>query len=432
MDLNQTDCSVSSFVRVEIPTTSEFLKKWNAWIQAKVTKHYKRDKERIPDTAQRVRLRLLSKDFISRWFFKHLTNDLVDLSEMTRMVGSPHANRSARINPVYGDRMDPNSLWRVSDILDYANFDYERYFYSIQNHTIDTNRFLRLLGYGIYNEDSQKYTVESSAYGVLESLYRQGRIKPSELTEHDCTAPTSTKSSNGLCISEGCGAKHFSRGFCKQHYRQFRQNSCSECDRGRVILNQKGVSLSHRWTNPEVIKTVSKLRWNDSQLAPFLREWRKSNLIKSPPRYIMRDPKEATIDAGLLKYANTVVDNDVFNHFKSMIRSDDIANVTLDIKSDPDSTSVDKMYWEMSEIDNSKTAVFIDTGAYDAFLSSEHKFDVNKLMFKAALTDLEINVISKVDLEEISVAEVSSVLGMSLSKVNKIRAAALTKMKEYK
>ena len=428
MESAKPEITYLSFVRVQIPTTPEFLEKWHIWIQGKVAKHYKRDKERIPDTSQRVRLRLLSKDFIARWFFKHLTDDLVDLPEMIRMTGNQHANHNNKIYPIYGSRSDKNSLWRVADILNLVNFDYERYFYSVQNHTIETDKFLRLLGY-FRKDESGKISIDIEDYGILESLYRQGRIKPSELTDHDCQFKGVSKSSDGVCTVSGCTAKHFSRGFCKLHYSQSRKNSCPECDKGRALLNQKGVSLARRWSDPAVAKVVAKLRWNDSQLIPFLRNWQKGNALKSMPRYIMRHPKEATIDAGLLRYANMVIDNDVFNHFKSMIRSDDIAQVTLDVKSDPDQVSSDKMYWEVSEIDSSKTPVFIDTGSYEAFQDSEYRFDIRSLMSRASLSDVEIDIISKVDLEESSIAEVSSILGISSSKINRIRSSALDKMR---
>ena len=429
MKCNKSDVSVDSFVRVEIPTTPEFLTKWHAWIHGKVSKHYKRDKERIPDTAQRVRLRLLTKDFISRWFFKHLTDDLVDLSEAISMTGNLKIHRSPKISPVYGDRNSEDSLWRISDLLELSNFDYERYFYSIQGHTIETDKFLRLMGYG-YKENG-KWIVRDEDYGVLESLYRQGRIKPSEFTDHDCISNNYQKSLDGTCTILGCEGKHFSKGFCKTHYRIARQDSCAECDRARASLYDKGISLAHRWTDPLVIKNVRKLRWDDTQLKPFLREWQKGNLIKKPPRYIMRLPKEATIDAGLLKYANMVVDNDVFNHFKSMLRTDDVAYVSLDVKSDPDSATFEKMYWESEDDGTGRTAVFIDSNALNAYEESDVQRDLYTLISKAELTDLEKNVLRQVDLEELSITDVAQKMGMPSSRVTKIRMKAIYKMRNF-
>ena len=75
------------FVSVAIPTNESFLIQWNTWIYSKVSKRFKRDRERILDTVQNVRLRLIQKDFIGRWFFKHLTNDIVDLIQAERILG---------------------------------------------------------------------------------------------------------------------------------------------------------------------------------------------------------------------------------------------------------------------------------------------------------------------------------------------------------
>ena len=427
MERNRSEVSVDSFVRVEIPTTSEFLTKWHVWIHGKVSKHFKRDKERIPDTAQRVRLRLLSKDFISRWFFKHLTDDVVDLSQFIKMTGNKYSNRSPKIAPIRGNRYDSDSLWRISDILRISNFDYERYFYSVQNHTIDTDKFLRLLGVGSTGSDG-KWVVDIKDYSILESLYRQGRIKPSELTEHDCK-DTRNSSRGEFCSILGCSEKHFCRGFCRTHYRQNRNNSCPECVHGRELLNQKGVSLYKRWSNPDTAKIVAKLRWNDSQLVPFLREWRKSNLIKEMPRYIMRLPKEATIDAGLLKYANMVIDNDVFNHFKSMIRSEDISYVALDVKADPDSQVSGISVINVEDEDDTRTNIFVDGNAYNSYVSSENQVDLMSLISKAGLSVDERNIISLVDLEENSVSEVSNRTGYPVSKVNRIRNNAINKLR---
>ncbi|KKK68301.1 hypothetical protein LCGC14_2945450, partial [marine sediment metagenome] len=47
-----------TYKTVNIPTNQFFLDKWHWWIHKKVSRHFKRDKERIFDTAQNVRLRL--------------------------------------------------------------------------------------------------------------------------------------------------------------------------------------------------------------------------------------------------------------------------------------------------------------------------------------------------------------------------------------
>lgn len=407
-----------SYVRVLIPTTNEFLAKWHIWVHGKVSKHYKRDMDRIPDSVQRVRLRLLSKDFVSRWFYKHLTDDLVDLSEAMNMLGGVPITNVGTIKPVYGHRASPTSLWRVSDVLALAKFDYERYFYSVQNHTIDTNKVLRLLGFGP--------TISHQDYGILESLYRQGRIKPAELTEHSCIERRDAISPNGtLCGITGCTSKHYSRGYCSAHYGRGLVIKCDECVRGRMSLKAKGVSLASRWTDPSVAKAVSKLRWNDSQLTPFLRDWRNSNKIKCMPRYIIRDRSVATIDAGLLKYANMIIDNDVINHFKTMSRSEDLANLVVNNQSEAES----KILISRSDSEDGNTEQEISNVSTDDIDYVDRKNTLLSIIRKACLTEDELRVIQRTDLEENSVKDVADSMSLTISRVNKLRSNALDKMR---
>jgi len=370
---------VPALVPIPIPTNQSFLKQWYHWTAGKVARHFKRDKERCQDTAQNVRLRLLSKNFIGRWFYKHLTDELVDKKQAEYILGGVPLAYVGSVQPVFGRRsskkgygkdervvcancqdpqlrndcvvrnsckpgpdekrrhscLDPQncicsrplgsdehlndtSIWRVSDLLKFARFDYERYFYSIQNHTIDSTKVLRLLGYEIDN------------YGALESLYRQGKLKPAELTEHVCQEEVRSIPKRGDHCGYGtCNRKHYAMGYCSNHYHFSRVKPCSVCEHGRELLRSRGLSLSHRWSNPDVADAVRKLRWNDSQLRPFLRDWRKQNLVKESPLYLMRrDPKHG-IDAGLLKYAEMVIDHEVVNDFKRMGRAEDLSTVVL-------------------------------------------------------------------------------------------------------
>ena len=144
----------------------------------------------------------------------------------------------------------------------------------------------------------------------------------------------------------------------------------------------------------------------------------------------MRLPKEATIDAGLLRYANMVVDHDVFNHFKSMIKTDDISYVVLDVKSDPDSASFEKVYVENDETDSNKTQVFIDHNASNQFHESELRNDVYALINKANLSEIEKEIIKIVDLQETSISDVSARMSMSPARINRIRTNALSKLRE--
>lgn len=415
------------FVCVSIPTTSGFLKQWHPWVQWKVNQLFKRDKERVPDVAQRVRLRLLSKDFVARWFFKHLTNDLVDLPEARRILGGAPITYIGQISPVYGKRSSPSSLWRISDLLKFAKFDYARFFYSPQGHTIDSKRVLRLLGYG-KDDGNGGWEVDYKDYGALESLYRQGKLKPSELTEHDCVEHRSSASPvNGKCAI--CGGKHYSRGYCSAHYHLSMSVKCQECIRGREILNEAGISLAHRWSDPTVALAVSKLRWNDNQLTPFLREWRKTNMVKSPPLYIMRTPPDDSIDAGLKKYAHTIITNDVINSFKSMGRNDDLSKVVLDTRLDPEASNADSVAREMSDDEESSVLVIKDRRAAEEIRNVEIRHDAIRIIGDAHLTDEEALVFEQVEMSDVAVKDVASSTGFPVSKVHRLRSSAIFKMK---
>ncbi len=256
MSRSSSSLFVPKLVPIAIPTNQSFLTQWYPWTAGKVARHFKRDKERCQDTAQNVRLRLLSKNFIGRWFYKHLTDELVDKAQAEHILGGkvPLAYIGS-VQPVYGrrsslkgygkdQRVKPNSpeeqpndttIWRVSDLLGFAKFDYERYFYSIQNHTIDSSRVLRLLGYDADN------------FSALESLYRQGKLKPSELTDHECQEFVRSIEKRGdQCGVNDCNKKHYSLGYCSNHYHMSRVRSCSACEHGRELLRQRGVSLAHR------------------------------------------------------------------------------------------------------------------------------------------------------------------------------------------
>lgn len=412
-----------SYVRVIIPTTSEFLTKWHLWVHGKVSKHYKRDMDRIPDSVQRVRLRLLSKDFVARWFYKHLTDDLVDLHQAMDMLGGIPIANVGSIKPAFGSRTSEKSLWRITDILKFAKFDYDRYFYSIQNHTIDTHKILRLLGCGKISP-SGKFSCGPQDYGILESLYRQGRLKPAELTEHACVERRDTIKPNGtLCGVQGCISKHYSRGYCSAHYGRGLLVKCDECQRGRHSLKSRGISLANRWTDPAVASAVMKLRWNDSQLAGFLRDWKNSNKIKCLPRYIVRDHKTATIDAGLLKYANMIIDNDVINHFKIMSRSDDLPNAVVENQSDGGTVAA------VSFKDDDRTEQEISDFTTSDADYIERKNTLLSIIRKAQLTSDEYNIIQKMDLEENSLKDVADSMRITVARANKLRSVALDKMR---
>lgn len=360
--------------KVKIYTNSSFLVQWNDWVHSKVIRHFKRDKERAVDTTQNVRLRLLSKDFIGRWFFKHLVDECVDRTQAEYMFGLK-VQFVPNVSPVHGNRNHPDSIWSIRQLLEYTGFKYDRYFYSIQNHTIDSDRVLSLLGY------SEK------DYKALQSLYRQKKLRPSQFTEHPCST------------------------------------NCETCENGKKYLKEKGISLAHDWTNPDVFPHLSKLRWNDSQLKPFLRNW-KGNVVKNTPSYIMRTDPKYGIDAGLLRYAEILIDNEVVNDFKRMSRVDDMSSFSFS-SSDSDAVAVS------TREDSSETEVTIkDPNALMSFSAQEERHDVNSILRKVCLTVEEEHVIREVQLAEVSVKDYAGIHGMSVQRVLKIRASAIEKMRE--
>jgi len=440
-----------SHVPVDIPTNESFIEQWHLWIHSKVSRHFKRDKERILDTVQNARVRLLAKDFIGRWFFKHLQDELVDLSQAERILGgtqvafvghvrqadvlnwsclrgklgdlrfseaqaseicafvsaggrirkAPHVDRLSRdeLRKLCADRCVkqlsrglpcsrscPNSLWRVSDLLDYARFDYERFYYSAQGHTIDTARVLRLLGY------------EEDAFESLSSLYRQGRLKPAELTEHECT---------GL-------------------------KSCVGCEHGRSLLRRRRLSLTHRWDDPEVREQVLKLRWNDSQLIPFLRGWR-GNGVAATPLYIMRKPdargQVLGIDAGLLKYAEIIISNEVVNDFKRMSRTDDVSRMVFNNGKSPEFSNDDTVAYEGEDEDSRPQQVFRDTESLSEYKEFERRSDVASLIEQAGLTPEEKDALMAVELMEMTVRQYSEATGVPVPRVHRMRASAMRKLR---
>ncbi len=423
--MSRSSLSVPALHPIAIPTNQSFLKQWYHWTAGKVARHFKRDKERCQDTAQNVRLRLLSKNFIGRWFFKHLTDELVDKKQAELILGGVMLTYTGAVVPVYGKRRsDPaldTSIFRVSDLLDYAKFDYERYFYSIQSHTIDSTKVLRLLGYG------------PNDFGALESLYRQGKLKPSELTEHECQEKIESIPKRGdLCGYGDCNRKHYAMGYCSNHYHLSRVQACPVCDHGRELLRSRGLSLSHRWSSADVVDAVRKLRWNDSQLRPFLRDWRRQNLVKSSPLYIMRrDPKHG-IDAGLLKYAEMVIDHEVVNDFKRMGRAEDLSTMVLNKGMSPEFSDKETVAWDSDdkESDDPSTIqrVIRDNGAISKFVQAEGWHDVKRLVDSANLSDEEADVLVSVDLGDMSVRQYSEKSDLPVAKVHRLIASAHRKL----
>lgn len=376
-----------NYVPVSIPTNESFLDQWHLWVQSKVSRHFKRDKERISDTAQNVRIRLLSKDFIGRWFFKHLNGEVVDRIQAERILGGAQITFIGQLNPIHGKRSSEDSLWLVLDLLKYAKFDHARYYYSVQNHTIDSAKVLRLLGY------------PSNAFESLASLYRQGRLKPAELTEHECTG----------------------------------KKSCSGCEHGRSLLKGRKLSLAHRWSDPAVRDQVLKLRWNDSQLIPFLRNWRRSNIVSATPLYVMREPNARGIaqgiDAGLLKYAEKIITNEVVNDFKRMSRTDDISRMIFNNGKSPEFSNDELIAFEGEDGEERPTQILRDVNSMSEYKEFEHRTDIKSAISRADLTVEEKNAILSVELMEMTVRQYSEATGTPVPRIHRVRASAMRKLR---
>ncbi|MGW8180323.1 MAG: hypothetical protein ACWGQW_16425, partial [bacterium] len=238
---------------------------------------------------------------------------------------------------------------------------------------------------------------EAGRYNVLASFYRQGRLKPAELTEHVCS-----------------GTKN-----------------CAECRHGRELLNSRGISLAHDWESPTSRRQAKRLRWNDSQLSDMLRNWRNKNSITGAPRYIMRpiqkNGKPQGIDAGLLKYARIVIDNAVVNDFKRMTRTHDLTGIILNNGLSPEYSDQENVAFE-GEDEDSKTQILRDPESSRNVKLLEASDDLDRIMVEASLTEEELEAIRAVELLEMSVREYAKEAGKSVPRVRKVRANAIRKL----
>lgn len=358
---------------VQIPTVNSFLQQYHRWIIQKVSVHFKRNKDRIPDITQDVIVRLIQKDFVGRWFFKHLVEDLVDTVQGSRICGFSLSTQRT-IRPVQGKVTDPKSLWRMGDVLRLCNFDYASYYYSPQNHTIPSSKVLELLG--------------ETDVSILESMYRQGRLLPSGFTEH----------------------RHVSR------------HDCVECTEEKVRLKKLGLSLNVRWRDSA--EEAMKLRWNDTQLTPLLRSFKGRNAVRSMPEYIMRTAENTSIDAGLLKYAHLVISHSVYNSFKSMGRRQDLEMYADSTTAAQESTGIESVQKESIE-DPFNTSDMRAGDSPAEFQDTEAQHDLENLIHDAELTEEERLVLTYIDLKEEPIALFAARNNLRVTRVHKIRNSAL-------
>lgn len=411
--------------RVSIPTDVEFLNTYHNWVYGEVSKLYKRNKERTVDTVQVVTVRLLAKNFIARWFYKHLTDDLVDREQATKMLGGSSFimdSSKSQIHPVRGYRVRSKSsnlitrdtsLWRVSDILQYAKFDFKRYFYSPQNHTIDSDKMLNLLGY------------KPGQYSALQAMYRSKRLLPSEFTEH-----------------LGC----------------IGLDKCPECMRGKISLYNKKLSLIHDWNDPAVAQAVSKLRWNDSQVIGYLRSFREENKIKCVPDYILRpDPRSVvdqfvdqhskvlsikeknptptehriSINAGLLAYASRLINNEVINDFKRITRTDDMGVSLFNKGISPEVSNDLSVGYASSSDENERPELeFLDQSAQSQFSLFENCKDLKTIANSCQFDEEATDILNKIELGGMSITDYSNSTRMTLSKIHRIREYIMKELRD--
>lgn len=436
----------SAWQRIVIPSNEDFLKQWHLWIHKQVARKWFHNKDRIMDSVQKVRLRLLQKDFIGRWFFKHLQDEYLSKDQAEYMLGNVGFKFLSTVKPINRvvSRPDPNDpsnviyetepLWRLRDLLAYAKFDHQRFYYSIQNHTIGSDTVLRLLGYtGKKHATLVKgeFKFHPEAYNVLKSLYKQGRLKPAELSEHTCAQIVSIPEVvDGLCSFPGCGKKHFAQGYCSAHYGRHVVASCIACHEGKNTLKSHGVSLADDWAKNW--EAAAALRWNDAQLKPFLREWRKQNMVKRAPKYIVRRPPKPGelhgVDAGLLKYARYIIDHEMVNDFKRIERTDDLSNGVFNKGVSSGIGDDNLIAWE-SDDSQEPQMVVKDKSSLDGFRSTETLSDLTSMIRQANLSEEEMDVILNVDLREVGIRAHAEATGVTISHVHKVRNAALAKMK---
>jgi hypothetical protein len=375
---------------IAIPTTNQFLHQWYLWTNKEVAKQFKRNRSRLDDVVQLVRVRLLSKEFIERWFFKYVAPvEYVDRIGAEKILGDSTLKFNSLVKPFSGNRSDPNSIWEISELLRYAKFDAYRYFYTPQSHTLDTRKILRLLGCG--PED----------FGVLQSLYRQGRLLPSEMTEHICT--------NSL--------------------------DCIGCEEGKISLYRKNLSLAHNWNDSSLQKAVLKLRWNDEQLVPFLRDWKGKNRLKGIPNYVMRTINKS-LDQSYLGFARIIIENTVKNEFKHIHHHDEIGSkiynngVSISEFSNSEVLAFDD--FDSDDSSQDKEMIARDPNSIVAFDKSIDKCDLSMSINNSGITEEEEKALIATELMETPIRVYAESCGVSSARIAKLRESAIRKLKDSK
>jgi DNA-directed RNA polymerase specialized sigma24 family protein len=144
-----------------------------------------------------------------------------------------------------------------------------------------------------------------------------------------------------------------------------------------------------------------------------------------------KDPKQG-IDAGLLKYAEMVIDNEVVNDFKRMSRAEDLSITVLNGGQSPEYGNHETVAWDSDDKEREDSSsiqpVIRDVGSMNQYVQAERWHDVQRLVEAANLTDEELNVIKFVDLEDMSVRQYSDKHNVTVARVHRILSSAHHKL----
>jgi DNA-directed RNA polymerase specialized sigma24 family protein len=194
--------------------------------------------------------------------------------------------------------------------------------------------------------------------------------------------------------------------------------------------------LNRDWEDPEVGQAVRKLRWNDGQLTPYLRNWNNKNGLFCTPEYVMRPVGDKGVDAGLLKYVDIIIQNTVANLFKKIGRTDDLEgvlngeNVPLNNGKSAQFSDVELVGWESEDDSWQSRRVYKDMMSSKAFEAFEQKYDTDTLMNLAELTNDEERVINAIEIMEMTARQYSEASNLTIPKIHRLHTMAIRKLRK--
>jgi DNA-directed RNA polymerase specialized sigma24 family protein len=135
------------------------------------------------------------------------------------------------------------------------------------------------------------------------------------------------------------------------------------------------------------------------------------------------------IDAGLLKYASIIIENETRNDFKRMGRTEDLQFAVFNNAVSPDNYDEVIAYEGESENGKPRKRILRDSNSMDGYEAVECKSDVSSLLDKTDLSDEEREVLLSVDLMEMTIRQYAESKGHPVQRVHRIRSAALRKLR---